>query len=108
MSILVSFSLENKRKAFLNIYSTRPTSSSYQDHCHKEAHKTAKKLGYESIVLLGHDKYYPRFGNLQADKFGIRLPSDVPMENCMVIALVNDGLKGVNRTVEYPEEFNTR
>jgi predicted N-acetyltransferase YhbS len=72
----------------------------------KEAHKLAKKSGYKSIVLLGHEKYYPRFGYLQADKFGIRLPFDVPMENCMAIELVENGLKGVNGTVEYPAEFN--
>ena len=26
------------------------------------AHKRAKELGYKSVVLLGHEKYYPKFG----------------------------------------------
>jgi len=72
----------------------------------EKAHQTAKELGYQSIVLLGHEKYYPRFGYQQADKFGIELPFEAPKENCMVIELIEDGLKGVSGTVEYPKEFN--
>jgi len=71
----------------------------------EQAHKTAKELEYKSIVLLGHENYYPRFGYQLADKFGIKLPFDVPPENCMVIELTENGLKGVNGTVEYPKEF---
>jgi len=72
----------------------------------EQAHKIALKLGYKSIVLLGHEKYYPRFGYQQADKFGIELPFDVPKENCMAIELIENGLNGVSGTVEYPKEFN--
>lgn len=72
----------------------------------KEAHKRAKELGHKSVVLLGHEKYYPRFGYKQSDNFGIELPFDVPKENCMVIELIENGLKGVNGIVEYPKEFN--
>ncbi len=72
----------------------------------EEAHNTAIKLGYKSIVLLGHEKYYPKFGYQQADKFGIELPFDVPKENCMVIELIENGLNEVNGLVEYPKEFN--
>jgi predicted N-acetyltransferase YhbS len=71
-----------------------------------ESHKKAKELGYKSIVLLGHEKYYPRFGYEQADTYGIELPFEVPKQNCMVIELVENGLKGVNGMVEYPKEFN--
>ena len=71
-----------------------------------EAHKKAKELGHKSIVLLGHEKYYPRFGYEQADKYGIELPFEVPKENCMVIELIENGLNGVSGTVEYPKEFN--
>lgn len=70
-----------------------------------EAHKTAKELGYKSIILLGHEKYYPKFGYKQADKFGIELPFEVPKENCMAIELIENGLNGVRGMVEYPKEF---
>lgn len=70
-----------------------------------ESHKTAKELGHKSIILLGHEKYYPKFGYKQADKFGIELPFEVPKENCMVIELVKNGLNGVSGMVEYSKEF---
>lgn len=72
----------------------------------EQAHKKARELGYKSIILLGHEKYYPRFGYQQADKFAIELPFEVPKENCMAVELIKGGLTGVNGTVEYPKEFN--
>jgi len=72
----------------------------------EQAHTTAKELRYKSIVVLGHEKYYPKFGYEQADKYGIELPFDVPKENCMVMELTENGLSEVNGTVEYPKEFN--
>jgi predicted N-acetyltransferase YhbS len=71
-----------------------------------EAHKKATEIGHKSIVLLGHEEYYPRFGYELADKFGIELPFEVPKENCMVIELIENGLNGVSGIVEYPKEFN--
>jgi len=71
-----------------------------------ESHNKAKELGHKSIVLLGHEKYYPRFGYEQAGRYNIELPFDAPKENCMAIELVENGLKGVNGMVEYPKEFN--
>ncbi|MDH5250853.1 MAG: N-acetyltransferase [Cyclobacteriaceae bacterium] len=71
----------------------------------EQSHRKAKELGYKSIIVLGHKEYYPKFGYKQADKFGIELPFDVPRENCMVIALTENGLNGVNGIAEYPEEF---
>ena len=38
--------------------------------------------------------------------YGIELPFDVPKENCMVIELVENGLKGIRGIVEYPKEFS--
>lgn len=71
-----------------------------------ETHRVAKKLGFQSIILLGHETYYPRFGYTRADKFGIKFPFEVPPENCMAIELVEEGLKNVSGTVRYPKEFN--
>ncbi len=73
----------------------------------ENAHQIAKQMEYKSVVLLGHQNYYPKFGYVQADSFGIELPFDVPKENCMVIELVKNGLKNVSGMVEYPKEFNT-
>ena len=71
----------------------------------EQAHIKAKELGHKSIVLVGHENYYPRFGYQQADKYGIEFPFDVPKENGLVIELFANSLKGVSGTVEYPKEF---
>jgi len=70
------------------------------------AHEKATELGFGSVVLLGHENYYPRFGYELAGKFGIKLPFDVPAENCMAIELVEGALDNVSGVVEYPREFN--
>lgn len=68
-------------------------------------HEIAKGLGYKSVILLGHQDYYPRFGYELCEKYNIKMPFDVPAENCMVIALTEDGLKDVNGEVVYPKAF---
>ena len=70
-----------------------------------EAHKRAKALDFQSIILLGHANYYPRFGYEMTSKYGIKLPFDAPEKNCMVIALTENGLKGVSGMVEYSKAF---
>ena len=70
-----------------------------------ESHKRAKKLGYRSIVLLGHENYYPRFGYELASKYNIKIPFDAHDENCMVIELKENGLQGVSGTVQYSKSF---
>lgn len=70
-----------------------------------EGHNVARKLGYTSVVLLGHQAYYPRFGYQRVDTFGIELPFDAPKENCMAMELVKDGLSSVSGMVEYSAAF---
>lgn len=71
----------------------------------RTAHQKAKELGFGSVILLGHAKYYPRFGYKTTKKYGIKLPFEVPDENCMLIELTENALKGVKGTVVYPKEF---
>ncbi|MFD2938729.1 GNAT family N-acetyltransferase [Flavobacterium notoginsengisoli] len=68
-------------------------------------HEIAKDLGYKSVILLGHQDYYPRFGYELCKKYNIKMPFDVPAENCMIIELIEDGLKAVSGEVVYPKEF---
>jgi predicted N-acetyltransferase YhbS len=65
----------------------------------------AKELGFNSVIVVGHEKYYPRFGFKKASNWNIRCPFDVPDEVFMAIELVPDGLKGVSGIVEYSKEF---
>jgi len=72
-----------------------------------QAHSKAAEIGYQSIMVLGHEDYYPKFGYQQADTFGIEFPFDAPQKNCMAIELVKNGLHNVSGLVEYPKEFNS-
>ena len=65
----------------------------------------AKELGYTSVIVLGHEKYYPKFGFVPADTWKIKCPYDVPTNVFMGIELVTDGLKNVTGMVHYPKEF---
>jgi len=69
------------------------------------AHEVARNLGYKSIILVGHENYYPRFGYKPTSKYGIKLPFEAPEKNCMVIELFENGLKEVNGDVIFPKEF---
>ncbi|KPE53165.1 GNAT family N-acetyltransferase [Chryseobacterium indologenes] len=68
-------------------------------------HLAARELGYQSVILIGHEDYYPKFGYEKTSNFGISFPFDVPEENGMAIELVKDGLKNVTGVVKYPKEF---
>jgi len=70
-----------------------------------EVHQIAKQLDFGSIILLGHADYYPRFGYEQTVKYGIKMPFEVPDENCMIIELHQGALVGVKGMVVYPKEF---
>lgn len=71
----------------------------------RKAHEIARELNFGSIILLGHENYYPKFGYQMTKKYGIKLPFDVPDENCMLIELHDNALQNVHGTVEYPAEF---
>ncbi len=69
--------------------------------------EAAKKLGFESVIVLGHEHYYPKFGFEPAEKWNIKAPFDVPSNAFMAIELVPGGLSSVSGTVKYPEEFGS-
>ena len=70
-----------------------------------EAHKKAIKLGYTSIVLLGHASYYPRFGYKRAIDYGIEFPFEVPYENAMAIELIPYALQQTNGVIKFSKAF---
>jgi len=70
------------------------------------AHAKAKQLGYHYSIVLGNEKYYPRFGYVQADSRGIIAPFDVPRENFMLCVLQQPSEK-IQGVVQYPCVFFT-
>lgn len=70
-----------------------------------ESLKRAQELGYESVIVLGHEKYYPNFGFKRASLWGIKAPFDVPDEVFMAMELKEGILKDVNGVVRYSKAF---
>jgi predicted N-acetyltransferase YhbS len=66
----------------------------------------ARKLDHQSIVVMGDEEYYPRFGFLASTEFNINCPFDVPKENFMVKELFPDALSKVSGKVKYHPLFN--
>lgn len=58
----------------------------------QEGLERAKELGFTSVIVLGHEHYYPKFGFEPAAKWNIKAPFDVPSEVFMGIELVPNGL----------------
>lgn len=71
----------------------------------EEALKKAKELGYQSVIVLGHPSYYPKFGFKKASLWGIKPPFEVPDEVFMALELEGTALDGVSGVVEYPRAF---
>lgn len=71
----------------------------------KKAFEKAKELGYKSVIVLGHENYYPKFGFEKASKYRIEAPFPVPEECFMVAKLQNNALDDVNGVVVYAKEF---
>lgn len=70
-----------------------------------EALQKAKELGYQSVVVLGHPQYYPKFGFQKASQWGIKAPFEVPDEVFMAMELQENALAHVSGVVEYSSAF---
>ncbi len=71
----------------------------------RAALQQAEALGYESVIVLGHPGYYPKFGFKRASLWNIRPPFDVPDDAFMAIELVSGSLEQVQGTARYSEAF---
>lgn len=65
----------------------------------------AKWSGFSAIIVLGDPKLYHRFGFVEASKFSIEAPFDVPSENYMVLPLYKGALVDVKGSVTYAAPF---
>lgn len=65
----------------------------------------AKKLGFKSIIVLGHEHYYPKFGFVSASRWQIKAPFNVPENAFMALELAPGSLESVSGTVKYAKEF---
>lgn len=69
-----------------------------------EAHKLAKETGYQYSLVLGSEKYYPRFGYLPAQQCGIKVPDGIFSANFMAIKLM-ENVAPISGAVAYAKGF---
>jgi putative acetyltransferase len=65
-----------------------------------------RALGHRIVVVVGHPKYYPRFGFSPAGARGLEAPFPVPDEAFLALELVPGALHGVAGMVRYPPPFS--
>jgi len=65
-----------------------------------------RKQGYSIVTVLGHPKFYPRFGFKPAIEYGIESPLEVPEESFMVLELVSGTLNHVKGVLYYSKAFD--
>jgi len=71
----------------------------------KAGFEKAKQLGFNSVIVLGHPDYYPRFGFLPAKQFGIHPPVEEWQAAFFAKELKDTALKNVSGEVKYLPEF---
>lgn len=72
----------------------------------KAGHKKAIDCGFDSVILIGHPEYYPRFGYKPASGWGIKTHYQLPSDDVfMAVELKENALKNVSGMVIFPPEF---
>jgi predicted N-acetyltransferase YhbS len=67
--------------------------------------KVADETGFTSVLVLGHPRYYPKFGFKKASKWKIKAPFDAPDEAMMAVELKNGSLGFGGGTIDFPQEY---
>lgn len=68
--------------------------------------QACRERGHRVVIVLGHAKYYRRFGFRPANHAGIHAPWVVPPGVFQALALVPGALDDVRGTVRYPAAFD--
>jgi predicted N-acetyltransferase YhbS len=64
----------------------------------------ATDLGFTSVLALGYEYYFPKFGFLPAVKWHIKPPFEVPDDVFMALELIPNALVNISGIVEFPLE----
>jgi len=73
----------------------------------KEGLRIIRNTSCPFVIVIGHEKYYPRFGFQRASKYGLKSQwKGVPDEAFMAMILKDSVMKGVSGIVKYRDEFD--
>ncbi|PTI95106.1 GNAT family N-acetyltransferase [Staphylococcus warneri] len=71
----------------------------------QKALNIATELNFESVIVMGHSEYYPKFGFKKASEWGIKSPFEAPDELVMAIELKKNALNGNEGIIQYSSPF---
>ena len=72
----------------------------------RAGHQKVVELGFQSVILIGHPEYYPRFGYKPASTWGIKTHYELPSDDVfMAVELTEGALSNVSGMVVFPPEF---
>ena len=67
--------------------------------------EVAEKLNFDSVIVMGHSEYYPKFGFEKASNWCIQAPFEVPDEFLMAIELKKNALDKTSGIIQYSDAF---
>jgi predicted N-acetyltransferase YhbS len=67
----------------------------------------ARSMGFRAVLIFGHEKYYPRFGFENAEKYGITTADGKNFPAFMALPLCDGALEGVNGRLLYDPVFES-
>jgi len=73
----------------------------------REGNARIKASGYPYIIVLGHEKFYPRFGFKPASQYGVACEWKVPDNVFMLLVLNEARMKSVSGMSRFRSEFST-
>ena len=73
----------------------------------REGLRECRRRGYDAVVVVGHPRFYPRFGFRRGSEYGLRSEFDVPDDVFMVAELNTGALSGGTGLVKYAPEFSS-
>ena len=71
----------------------------------KKSMEKARLLGFGSILICGVPTYYPKYGFITADKFGITMPDGTNFDAFMGIELIKGSLYGIHGKFYEPSVY---
>jgi predicted N-acetyltransferase YhbS len=71
----------------------------------REGHGKARELGFDSVIVVGHADYYPRFGYAPASRWNIQAPFEVPDACFLALELAPNALERVSGMIAFAPEF---
>lgn len=71
----------------------------------EEGIKKVKKLGFGSIIVMGHPSYYTKFGFELSSKWHIGLDDDFESKYLFGLELIEGALTNVNGNIKYIDAF---